>query len=85
MKLRDTLEDIQRLALDTQIRITRIEVDLNHHIRRTELLEKQFDLYHKEFKPVRRHVDFIQGLTKAVAWIVAVSAGAAAITRLFIP
>lgn len=42
---------------------------LENHIKRTQAAEDNLDLLRKEFKPVQRHVEFINDLSKLVTFL----------------
>lgn len=54
-----------------------IKNDLSYHIKRTDILEQ-------EFKPIKRHVELINGVCKLFSAAVIVAAALAGIARLFI-
>lgn len=51
------LDEISDKLSDINISIARIEVDIAHHIKRTDLLEKQVE-------PMKKHADELTGVIK---------------------
>ena len=46
---------------------------LETHIKRTELAEANLELLRKEFKPIQRHVEFLNGASKLLTLLGVVS------------
>ncbi|NIO76034.1 MAG: hypothetical protein GTN69_09180 [Armatimonadetes bacterium] len=64
-------EELQEI----KIILARIEVDLRHHIRRTDILEESL-------KPIQDHVTFIRNLGKFIVGLAAVAVAVAAFLAL---
>lgn len=62
---------------EIRILLAKIETDLRHHIRRTELLEEEVKLWRMDMKPIQEHVIFVKQFGKFVT-LAAVVAGAIA-------
>lgn len=81
MKFRDLLEQIakeQAEKLSTiDKNVAEIRLDLNYHIKRTDLLEE-------EFKPVKKHVEIVNALAKILTSIIVLSAALAGIYKTFL-
>lgn len=53
----------QKLEKQNEI-LTDIRVDINYHIKRTDMLEKALEMHLADFRPVRRHVEIVNALFK---------------------
>lgn len=64
------------------------EANLGEHMRRTGLVEENVELLRKEFKPVQKHVMYVEGTLKflgGLATIILVAEGAISIFHFFHP
>ena len=71
-------EELQEI----KVILAKIEVDLRHHIRRTDILEDSMKELLKEIKPVQRHVSVVNAIGKLMLGISAISAAIATILSL---
>jgi hypothetical protein len=62
--------------------LNEVKLDLNYHIRRTDILEAAVKEQADEINPIRRHVEVVNAVTKIFAALVAAGASIAAIIRL---
>lgn len=62
---------------EIRVLLARIETDLRHHIKRTEILEKEVHYWRQDMKPIQEHVIFVRNLGKFIT-IMATAAGAVA-------
>lgn len=46
---------------------------LENHIKRTQIAEENLELLRLEFKPIQRHVEFVNGLSKLVTLLGTIS------------
>lgn len=44
--------------------LAKIETDIRHHIKRTDLLETDVRMWRKDIEPIQKHVGFVNGLAK---------------------
>ena len=64
-KMTDRITSIEKSQVRT-------EVIMDEHIRRTGLNEENIEILRKEFKPVKKHVEFINSISKFIAGVAAV-------------
>ena len=62
--------------------LARIESDLQHHIKRTALLEEEVRSWKDIVLPIQSHVNLIQALTKVVMGMAAIGAAVATFIAL---
>jgi len=67
---------------DIKITLAKMETDLRHHIRRTDLLQDEVKHWRKDLKPIQTHVAFINGLSKLLLVLAAVAGAIAAIMTI---
>lgn len=83
MSARDNINNkLDRIGADVaEIRViqARMEGELKHHIRRTDLAEENLSLLRAEVEPVKAHVDFINNLAKFFVGLIAAGGSIAAI------
>lgn len=72
---RDDIEEIKVL-------LARIETDLRHHIKRTEMLEEEVRLWRADLKPVQDHVTFVRNFGKFITLSAVVATAIAAFIAL---
>lgn len=58
-KLDERLDSIEKVLIKQ-------ELNIDLHIRRTNLLEESVDLLRKDLRPVERHVDYVHGALKFI-------------------
>ena len=61
-KIDKIMEDMGALKVDVAV----IRVDLNHHIKRTDMLQ---DIVNNELVPIKGHVDQVKFIFRACAWV----------------
>lgn len=67
---------------EIKILLARIETDLRHHIKRTEMLEDEVRLWRADLKPVQDHVTFIRNFGKFITVAAVVATAVAAFIAL---
>lgn len=58
-KISERLDDIVKVQIEQA-------ADLKHHIYRTDLAEARMDSIEEDLKPIKKHVDMLNGALKAV-------------------
>lgn len=66
MKLREHLDKISSDISSIRVDIAKQTVSWKHHVKRTDLLEK-------DLKPVKKHVDFVNMLAKLIVGLAAIA------------
>lgn len=81
--------DRQDMRLDSIEKVqVKQEANIGEHMRRTGLLEENVELFRREFKPVQRHVLYVEGTLKflgGIATLVLVIEGAISIFHFIHP
>lgn len=72
-------EDINEI----KIVLTKIETDLRHHIKRTDILEDEVRAWRKDFEPIQKHVGFVNGLGKLLLVVAALTTTIVGFVALF--
>lgn len=78
-KLDSRLDSIEKVQIKQ-------EANLGEHMRRTDLAEKNMDSLRADFKPIQKHVAYMEGALKGfglVAMCVAIGAGIVKIIQFF--
>lgn len=73
---------VEKELTEIKVHLAEIRVDLQHHIKRTELLESEVREWRKDIEPVQKHVGFVSGLGKLIGFLSITAAGIAAIVTL---
>ena len=73
-----TEQDMEEL----RVMLARIETDLRHHIKRTELLEQEVRYWRQDLKPVQEHVVFVRNFGKFITVAAVVGTAIAAFIAL---
>lgn len=81
-KVMDKLDIIDSRVDNIDITLAKQEVNLREHMRRTELLEKQHEVFNENFKPINAHVNQIKGGMKFVGALSAIAALAGVIFKI---
>lgn len=66
---------------EIKVHLAEIKVDLKHHIKRTELLEKEVGAWRQDLKPIQRHVNVVNGVGALLLMAAAVGSAVAAYIR----
>lgn len=77
-------QDVKEIKDDiVQIKVTAAvqQKDLENHIYRTELLEKQTEMLADSLKPISKHVNMVEGAMKLLGGLVAVAGIAAGLFK----
>lgn len=67
---------------EIKVILAKIETDLRHHVKRTELLEEDLRKQREEFTPLRKEVATINGLIKALMVLASVATAVGALLAL---
>ena len=58
---------------EIKITLGKIETDIRHHIKRTDLLEDEIRKWRHDMEPIHKHVGFVNGLGKLSIVLAAIS------------
>lgn len=78
-RLLDQTEKLTDTIAAIQVILARQEEHLEHHIKRTDLLEESVEMLRNEIKPIKSHVEFVNKLCKFFTVTVAVAASSVGI------
>ena len=67
-ELRNDVKELRQEVADVRSTLVRNTSSLEHHIRRTDLLEESLDLMRVELKPISTHVAVVGALAKIVVF-----------------
>lgn len=82
MKPEEKLDKIVEDISEIKVTLAKQAVQLEHHIKRTDLNEENMELLRAEFKPIQKHVDMFHGALKLIGGIAVVAGIARAIIEI---
>lgn len=67
---------------ELRVLLAKIETDLRHHIKRTEMLEQEVRYWRQDLKPIQEHVVFVKNMGKFITVVAAIGTTIAAFIAL---
>jgi uncharacterized protein (UPF0335 family) len=74
--------DLDSKLQEIAVLLARIDTDLRHHIKRTEMLEEEVKFWRKDLKPIQAHIAFVSIFSKLLLIVAAMGGAIAAFLAL---
>ena len=68
---------------EIKIILAKIETDIRHHIRRTDILEEDVRAWRKDLEPVQKHITVVNGVGALAVIIATVAMAVTAVIAVF--
>lgn len=83
LRVEEKVDGIKTELTDIAVILAKQEVNIDIHIKRTNLLEESLDHLRKELKPVERHVAMMHGAAKLIGVMAVLAAIVKAIVEIY--